>query len=164
MQSRRRFLVAACAAALLPACAPDTPARFPALALPALEGEGSLAALSGRPLLVNYWATWCAPCRAEMASLERLSRAVAGRLEVVGVTFDEDLNLAREWLRRERVSFRSFADPGGRISRGALGVTELPQTFLVAADRRVLERTRGAREWDEPRVAQGLLGALAAAS
>jgi thiol-disulfide isomerase/thioredoxin len=160
--ARRRFTGAAAAALLLAACGrPAQPQeRFPRLELAALHGEPGWRGA----LLVNYWATWCAPCRREMAGLERLSRRAAARFTVVGVCVDEDLNLAREWLRREGVSFANFADPGLRISRQALRIDALPETFLVAADGRLIERARGAREWDSAETAAALERAFAAAS
>ena len=125
------------------------------LALPSLEGGAAFP--HGEILLVNYWATWCAPCRGEMAGLERLARRLAPRVRVVGVTVDEDLFLAREWLRRERVTFANFADPGMRATRGRLAIDALPQTFLVAADGRILELARGARDWDREEIADAIL-------
>lgn len=165
-EARRRVAGAAAAALLLAACGRIAPPQesFPRLELAALDGRpGGLAALRGRALLVNYWATWCGPCRREMAGLERLSRRAAGGFTVVGVCVDEDLNLAREWLRREGVSFANFADPGLRISQ-ALRIDALPETFLVAADGRILERSRGAREWDSGETAAALQRAFAAGS
>lgn len=163
---RRQVLAAGIGVVLVGACAPEVrEARFPALALPALEGKGNtFAALEGA-LLVNYWATWCGPCREEMPSLERLSRRLPAGVRVVAVTVDEDLNLAREWLRKLGISFPVFADPGMRASRGELDLKALPETFLVASDRRILQRTSGARDWDaeESRaaIAQALGGSAA---
>lgn len=167
---RRRLVCAGIAAALLAACGEKPRAQpFPALAVPPLDGSGgTLETLhrraQGAPrsgfLLINYWATWCAPCREEMPSLERLSRKLPPEVGVVAVTVDEDLNLAREWLRKLGITFPVFADPAMRLSRGALGMDVLPETFLVAPDRLILERTRGAREWDADASYGGILAAV----
>lgn len=158
MNPRRRGLLVALVGLPLAACGKgdDVPARFPPLELAALDGSGG-AFPRGESLLVNYWATWCGPCRAEMASLERVARRLAPRVRVVGVTVDEDLHLAREWLRRERVTFANFADPGLRLTRAHLAVAALPETFLLAADGQILERMRGAREWDREETAAAIL-------
>jgi hypothetical protein len=74
---------------------------------------------------------------------------------------DEDLNLAREWLRKERITFANLADPGMRASRAVLSLGALPETLLVAADRRILTRIKGAREWDRGESLAAILGALA---
>ena len=156
MNRRRRLIVGALGALLLSGCS-QKEKFFPKLQL---EPLGASTDLEGA-VLVNYWATWCAPCRREMASLERLSRRLEGRVRVVGITVDEDLNLAREWLRKERITFANLADPGMRASRAALALNGLPETLLVAADRRILARSKGAREWDSPDSVAAILGALA---
>ena len=154
---RRRLLLAALGTLLLNGCSQTQVERFPRLELKSLDAATDLEGT----VLVNFWATWCAPCRREMASLERLSRRLEGRVRVVGVCVDEDLNLAREWLRKERITFANLADPGMRASRAALPLTGLPETLLVAADRRILARTKGAREWDSEASVAAILAALA---
>ncbi|NCF11006.1 MAG: redoxin family protein [Gammaproteobacteria bacterium] len=123
---------------------------FPALDLPALDGPPlNLGDYRGRVLVLNVWATWCAPCREEMPSLQRLSeRFPSGRFAVVGLTVDEDTNLAREFLLKYGIRFPSASDPAGAVAEGLLGVTAYPDTFIVAADGTLVERVSGGREWD----------------
>lgn len=159
-RARRRLLAAGAGIALIQACRPAAVlARFPALRLPSLDGGGTLADIEGA-LVVNYWATWCAPCRSEMPSLERLSKRLPPGVRLLGVTVDEDLNLAREWLRKLGITFAIFADPGTRRSRDALGIHTIPETLLVSPERRILERTKGAREWDSDEQLAGILRRL----
>ncbi len=154
--NRRSLLLAALGTLFLNGCSKEVK-FFPKLQLEAL---GQPVDVYGT-VLVNYWATWCAPCRREMASLERLSRMLEGRVRVVGVCVDEDLNLAREWLRKEGIGFPNLADPGMRASRGPLALNGLPETLLVAPDRRILARTKGAREWDSAESVAAIRAALA---
>jgi len=123
---------------------------FPALDLPALDGPPlNLGDYRGQVLVLNVWATWCGPCREEMPSLQRLSdRFPAGRLAVVGLTVDEDTNLAREFLLKYDIRFPSASDPAGGVAEGLLGVIAYPDTFIVAADGTLVERVSGGREWD----------------
>lgn len=147
--SRRRFLLACAAGVLLHGCGRAAgSALFPPLALQPLDQPPGPRSLPSGPILVNFWATWCAPCRGEMASLERLTRRLASRVRVIGITVDEDLNLAAEWLRRERIGFDNFADPGMRVVRAKLAIDALPETFIVAPDARIAARIKGARQWD----------------
>ncbi|MBL8494887.1 MAG: TlpA family protein disulfide reductase [Rhodocyclaceae bacterium] len=117
----------------------------------AMSGESRrLAEFRGRPLVVNVWASWCGPCRAEMPSLERLSRNGAERVRVIGVSTDDDPNLAREFLLRTGVSFPNFQDLDQKLEREVFGAAAIPLTLVVDADGRVLERVLGARDWDSP--------------
>lgn len=165
---RRDIIGAALGAMLLAACgrrdaASGAEQRFPALALPDLESGTPMPpdALHGRALLVNFWATWCPPCRREMASLERLSLRTGSALLVVGISVDEDVNLAREFVRKTGVTFVNLTDPAGRATGQALGVNSLPETFLVSRSGSIRRRVRGAREWDDAALAAELLSAAA---
>lgn len=154
--SRRAFCRRAILAPLwLAACAregddsrPALERRLPALSLPGLEGARQ--ALAG-PCLLNFWATWCRPCRAEMASLNRLHRDFAGRgLAVVGIAVDEDLNLVREYRRSQALEFAILLDPGARLARSEFAVAAFPTTWLVDRDGRCREVWVGERDWDAP--------------
>jgi thiol-disulfide isomerase/thioredoxin len=114
-----------------------------------LSGEAQkLSEFRGRPLIINVWASWCGPCRAEMASLDRLARSPAGRqFTVIGISTDDRIEAARGYLRQNPSSFRHFID--SRLAlENMLGADRLPLTVLVDARGRVLSRTYGAQEWD----------------
>jgi len=151
----RAWLLAAFVAAT--GCGEETRAPPPVSSLRVLEaplvplspgGRESLSEYRGQRVIVNFWATWCAPCREEMPGLQRLSETLAPRgVAVVGVSVDTDLNLAREFLLRHRVSFDNFADAGMAHSRGALGITALPVTFALDSEGKIAGRALGARDW-----------------
>jgi thiol-disulfide isomerase/thioredoxin len=145
------------------ATGPQPGEPFPVLTLPALDGPPlDLADYRGRVLVLNVWATWCAPCREEMPSLQRLSeRFPAERLTVLGLTVDEDTNLAREFLIKYGIRFQSASDPGGAVAEGLLGVTAYPDTLVVAPDGTVAERIVGGRAWDDDEMIRFLSGLLA---
>ena len=121
---------------------PDAPLR-------GLGGDlQRLAQWRGKPLVVNVWASWCGPCRAEMASLERLSRLAPGKLAVIGVTTDDDVNLAREFVARAGISFPCFHDTDQNLQRRVFGAAAIPLTLVVDAQGRIVQRVVGARQWD----------------
>lgn len=169
--ARPSVLLLLCMSLVLAACG-DPPAApgprvgesMPALDVPALDGPPvNLADYRGRVLVLNVWATWCAPCREEMPSLQRLSeRFPADRFVVVGLTVDEDTNLAREFLLKYGIRFPVLSDPAGAIAEGLLGVSAYPDTFIVAADGTLVERVAGAREWDAAEMVSLLESLLAA--
>ena len=146
------------AVALLAACGgdpgnvqPGAGAQLPQVALTSLRAEAptTTAALRGDALIINFWATWCGPCRREMPSLERLSRRLAPhRVRVIGVTVDQDLNLAREFVRAHGLTFPNYVDGHEKTLQSALRVRALPETLLVNADGAIAARIAGARDWD----------------
>lgn len=109
----------------------------------------SFAALRGKPLLINVWASYCGPCRAEMGSLERLSRRFGKQFNVVGVSIDDDATAARAFLAQTKVTFTNFHDQALALEN-MLGANMIPLTVFVDAQGRVLLKIRGNREWDSP--------------
>ncbi|MDO9073562.1 MAG: TlpA disulfide reductase family protein [Rubrivivax sp.] len=109
-----------------------------------------LSSFRGRPLLINVWASWCAPCRAEMASLERLAWGdLADRFTVIGISTDDYIERAQAWLRRSNATINHYIDHKLELEH-MLGASHLPLTVLVDASGRVLHKEAGAREWDGP--------------
>jgi thiol-disulfide isomerase/thioredoxin len=107
-----------------------------------------LTAFRGRPLLINLWASWCGPCRAEMASLERLAwREGKHDFAIIGISTDDDANQAKTVLRYTHATISHFIDNGLQMEK-MLGASRLPLTVLVDAEGRILEKIYGAREWD----------------
>jgi thiol-disulfide isomerase/thioredoxin len=108
----------------------------------------------GKPLIINVWASWCGPCRAEMGSLERLSRRNGDRqFVVIGISTDDYADAARAFLNRSPTGFSHFID-SRLMLENMLGASQIPLTILVDAQGRVLGKYSGAREWDSPEALQ----------
>jgi thiol-disulfide isomerase/thioredoxin len=108
----------------------------------------NLSAFRGRPLIINVWASWCGPCREEMASLERLAwRDRKQYFAIIGISTDDDVDQAKGMLKHANATISHFIDTGLQMEN-MLGATRLPLTVLVDADGRVLEKVYGARQWD----------------
>jgi thiol-disulfide isomerase/thioredoxin len=132
-----------------PARTPAVGSRLPPLALAHLDG-GSVSSreFAGRALVINFWATWCPPCRAEMPSLQRLSELFPeSDLAVMGITVDDDLNLVREFLRQEKISFTVLAQTRAAPAAARLGIDAYPTTLLVGRDGRIAAVVTGGRNW-----------------
>jgi len=121
----------------------------------------SLVGLSGRVVLLNFWATWCLECRPEMPAFERLHRefSVQG-LAVVGINAREGTSTIREYAKELGLTFPLISDPTGKIN-SAYGVIGLPTTFLIGRDGRAVALAIGPREWSG-KPARALIHALLA--
>jgi thiol-disulfide isomerase/thioredoxin len=109
-----------------------------------------LSELRGKPLIINVWASWCGPCRAEMGSLDRLSRRYGGKqFNIIGISTDDHANAAAAFLTRAKVSFDNYHDRN-LLLESMLGANTIPLTVLVDAQGRVLRKVRGSKEWDSP--------------
>lgn len=110
----------------------------------------------GKPLIINVWASWCGPCRAEMGSLDRLARRYGGKqLNVIGISTDDDGNAAAAFIKHSKISFINFLD-SKLFLENMLGANTIPLTVLVDANGRVLKKIRGAREWDSPEIVDAI--------
>jgi thiol-disulfide isomerase/thioredoxin len=110
----------------------------------------NLDGFRGRPLLINVWASWCGPCRAEMASLERLAWLDETRyFTIIGISTDDYVDKAQAALKESNATITHFIDQNLTLEH-MLGASTLPLTVLVDADGRVLGRVHGAQEWDSP--------------
>jgi cytochrome c biogenesis protein CcmG, thiol:disulfide interchange protein DsbE len=122
----------------------DPPA--PAFSLPVLghsEQRVSLADYAGRPLIVNFFASWCAPCQQETPLLARFYRGEHGRVALVGLDENDILSHALSFTRAEGVTYPVGWDPEFTAA-SAYGVSGLPQTFFLDARHRIVDRIFGA--------------------
>ena len=115
-----------------------------------IEGKAvDLKAMHGRVLVVNFWATWCVPCRDEMPSLQRLRARLAGKpFEVITVNFGESAEKIAQFLDKENVTLPVLLDTQKESAKD-WGVGGLPMTFLVDARGRVRYSVFGERDWSE---------------
>ena len=121
---------------------------MPEIALPALSGERVAlpAAYAGRPLLLNFWASWCAPCVKEMPELDRFAQTQgADGVQVVGIAL-EDAAAVQVFLARIPVTYPILLDTPGPADSSvqvgnAMGV--LPYSVLIGADGRILRQRAG---------------------
>jgi len=122
----------------------------PALALPDLQGRTvDLRELRGRVVLVNFWATWCEPCRDEMPALVRLREQFRDRpLEVLTVNYGESSGKVAAFLEREKLEVPVLLD-ADKEAAGRWNAKGLPMTFLVDARGRVRYWVFGERDWSE---------------
>ena len=160
-----RAVLACCmlASAVAVAVAADTLQPWSGGPTPVLTGKTldgdtfALAEYRGRVVVVNFWATWCVPCVAEMPALQRLRERLAPRrVEVVAVNFQENAARIAPFVERLGLTFPVVRDHDGTI-RAAWNVTVFPTTFVVGPDRRIAWVATGEVDWDDPRVESRIL-------
>jgi len=144
------------AAALLPGVAwalgelkPWTGGAAPPLALQDLGGtQHSLERYRGKVVLVNFWATWCEPCRAEMPSIDRLRRSLEGRpFEVLAVNLAEPLSRIEKFVDAMPLGFPLLRDRDSTVSK-AWKAKLLPASYLVGRDGRIRYVAYGELDWE----------------
>ncbi|MBY5161088.1 TlpA family protein disulfide reductase [Salsipaludibacter albus] len=118
---------------------------LPIVALPHVQTceLTSTADWIGRPLVINFWASWCGPCREEMPMLDQFATDNADRLDLVGVTVDFRPDDATEFLDEVDVGFDSWLDPDGQVLAREVSVRPMPTTLFVDADGMVVHRHIG---------------------
>jgi thiol-disulfide isomerase/thioredoxin len=141
----------------------DWPAQPPLPAIEALDLHGKtwrLADLRGRAVLLNFWASWCEPCRAEMPTLQVLADLYGPeQLAVLALNFKEAPATVARFVQRTGLRLPVLLDPDGAIAR-ACAVKVFPSTLLIAPDGRARQRLRGELDWtgaEAARLVQALL-------
>ncbi|MDQ3662067.1 MAG: TlpA family protein disulfide reductase [Actinomycetota bacterium] len=124
--------------------APQVGERAPAFSAPLLQGEGtsSLQDLRGKPLVINFWASWCEPCKAEAPLLEEAHDAYAGEVSFLGVDVRDARSDARAFVAEYGVGYPSVRDETRSIYR-AYGLTGQPETFFIDSEGIIVDHVAG---------------------
>jgi cytochrome c biogenesis protein CcmG, thiol:disulfide interchange protein DsbE len=118
----------------VPSLTGTSQSRAPEFSLQGLDGEAvSLQSLRGKVVLVNFWATWCPPCKAEMPDLDALQREYGEDKDfvVLGVNVEEDAEAVKSFAEQHRLSFPIVLDRDGSVTTKQFGVRPLPTTFII---------------------------------
>ena len=135
--------------------APKEAVDAPDFSLPDLSGKQiPLKQLRGKLVFLNFFATWCGPCREEMPGMERLYRAHQDKgLVVLAVNLQESAKTIRPFVQSLKLSFPTVMDAEGAVSR-EYGVRALPVSFLIGRDGKIVWRAIGGRDWENPQARQ----------
>jgi len=121
--------------------------------LPLLGGENvSLSSYKGKVVILNFWATWCPPCRAEMPSMETLYKNFnAQGLEILAVDIGEDSPTVQKFVRSSGYTFPILLDSSKRIS-SIYGIKAIPTTYIIDREGKIIGRVIGSIKWDNKKV------------
>jgi cytochrome c biogenesis protein CcmG/thiol:disulfide interchange protein DsbE len=126
--------------------APRVGAVAPPFTLRRLDGPGrvSLASYRGRPVVLNFWASWCEPCKSEAAVLERDWSSYRNRGVVfLGVDFHDLASDARRFVQVHGLRFTMLDDGSGGVTTGRYGVSQVPETYVVSRQGRIVAHLAG---------------------
>ena len=145
---RLALLITAAGAVVIAAAVLGPRAHPRSRAAPALPSQVlvsprlTLANLRGKPALVNFWASWCDPCRREATAIEQFARDLHGRARLVGVNWNDSASGAHAFVSRYRWTFPNLRDPNGVVGAN-YGITGLPTTVLLDKRGQVVRVLRG---------------------
>ncbi len=132
--------------------APRIGFKAPNFTLKDLNGKTvSLAAMRGRVVIINFWATWCGPCKVEMPSMNSLYNDLKGKdFELLAISSDvQGEKVVRPFVTQGRFTFPVLLDSSFRVN-GDYGISGIPTTFVVDKDGVITHKILGPRDWDSP--------------
>ncbi len=117
-----------------------------------LDKPQRLADYRGKPVILNFWATWCPPCREEMPSMQRAHQALSGDgIAVIAVNVGDDAETIGDFLVQVPVDFPLPMDTESRVAQ-SYPLKGLPTTFVIDPQGRLVYAAEGEREWDDPKI------------
>ena len=115
-------------------------------------GTRNIQELSGKVVFLNFWASWCGPCRIEMPSMEKLYQKFKPQgLEMLAVNYGETPETVRAFLAKNKLSFPAGLDVSGKITE-LYWVTAFPTTYIIDREGRIITRVIGSLQWDTPEI------------
>jgi peroxiredoxin len=127
--------------------------RAPDFSIKADNGKTyTRADFGGKLLVLNFWATWCPPCREELPSLDALQRTLGSKgLVVLAVSVDKDEKVYKDFLTANRVAITTARDPGQEINR-EYGTVQFPESYIIDQSGKVVEKIISSTNWMDERM------------
>ena len=111
-------------------------------------GAVRLSDFRGKIIFLNFWTTWCPPCRIEMPSMERLYRNLKDKnFEMIGIDLQEPVSRLKAFVKKFKLTFTILLDSNGDVG-SLFGIRSLPTTFILDHKGRIIGQALGPREWD----------------
>jgi len=144
---------------LLAACNGNRPPKIgekaPDFTLTDSEHTVSLAQLRGKPVLLNFWATWCPPCVEEMPSLVELQKQLGDKVVILAVSEDADDGAYKQFVRDHHIDLLTVRDPKNTANT-LYGTFKFPETYVIDKDGVIRRKFIGAADWTNPEIVEYL--------
>jgi peroxiredoxin len=117
----------------------------------------ALSSLKGKVVLVNFWATWCPPCREEIPSMVKMTQAMQGKpFQLLAISIDEGgKDAVQEFFKKSGAVLPALLDTDGTVSK-RYGTTGVPETFVIDTKGVIMKKVVGAMDWSSPEVLAAL--------
>ena len=113
----------------------------------------TLSQLKGKVVMLNFWASWCEPCKEEMPSMQRLYKQMQGKpFEIIAVSIDKEESKMKEFLTKFPVTFPILRDPDEQIAKKHYAITGVPETFVIDSKGNIIRHVIGSFDWDHPQL------------
>ncbi|MDR2662305.1 MAG: TlpA family protein disulfide reductase [Treponema sp.] len=123
-------------------------------------GRTELSAYKGKVVLLNFWATWCPPCRAEMPSMETLYKRFKDQgLEILAVDCAEEKAVVERFIENNKYSYPVLLDTDGTVS-SLYGIEAIPTSFILNREGKIIARIVGGLRWNDPKIIAAIEAAL----
>ena len=121
--------------------------------LPLLSrGNATLSSYKGKVVILNFWATWCPPCRAEMPSMEVLYQRLKSQgLELLAVDLGEDRETVQQFIQKGQYTFPVLLDESRSVSP-KYGISAIPTSYILDREGKIVSKVVGSIAWDNPKV------------
>lgn len=156
------IFMAACSSKETPKVAVVEGAQAPDFTLGDLSGNKTrLSDLKGNVVLVNFWATWCPPCREEIPSMAVLNRVMTGKpFRMLAISIDQGgKGAVSEYFSRSGTALPALFDPDGKVGK-LYGITGVPETFVIDKRGVIIKKVIGPIDWSDPAVVKFLEDAM----
>lgn len=153
--TRTRLTLAIILLTVLAACNGGRPPRIgetaPDFTITDAQRTVTLSQLRGKPVLLNFWASWCAPCVEEMPSLVQLQKQLGDKVTVLAVSEDADNKAYQQFVRDHNVDLLTVRDTRESVN-GLYGTFKFPETYVIDKDGVIRRKFIGAIDWTNPEI------------
>jgi cytochrome c biogenesis protein CcmG, thiol:disulfide interchange protein DsbE len=142
------FLLAGCNSGSHP---PRIGSTAPAFTITDSQRTVALSQFEGKPVVLNFWATWCPPCIQEMPSLVQLQKQLGDKVTILAVSEDDDDSAYKQFVRDHNVDLLTIRDTGQKTN-ALYGTFKFPETFVIDRNGKIVRKFIGAQEWTSPEI------------